>query len=76
MTPETDALYRYEEAIRVREGDHWMNYNDSFQIRHWEHAQVLDAVERAGLAVEEDLSDRFLGAGSNYDLAGRPPRST
>lgn len=74
VIPESEVLFRYEETIRVLEGDRWVNHLDSFQIRHWEQAQVFSSLERAGFQVEEDLSAPFKGSGSSYYLASRQPR--
>lgn len=71
VIPETEVLFRYEETIRVLDGDRWVNHSDSFQIRHWEQAQVFRALERAGFEIEKDLTSLFTGAGSQYFLAAR-----
>jgi len=68
---ETDVLFRYEEATRMLVGDRWVNYADSFQIRHWQQSQILRALARAGFEVEADLSAQFAGSGSHYYLALR-----
>lgn len=68
---QTDVLFRYEEATRIFDGDRWVSYTDSFQIRHWRQPQILSALERAGFAVDADLSAQFAGSGSHYYLASR-----
>jgi SAM-dependent methyltransferase len=71
VIPETDVLFRYEENIRFADGERWVNYVDSFHIRHWEKAQVFTALEQAGFVIEKDLSSEFAGSGSSYFLAAR-----
>ena len=73
VIPETDVLFRYNEEIRVLEDNQWVNYTDSFQIRHWEQSHILNALEKAGFSLEKDLSGQFTGSGSQYFLAARPP---
>jgi SAM-dependent methyltransferase len=68
---ETEVLFRYEETIRVLEDNRWVNHSDSFQIRHWEQAQVFRSLERAGFEIEKDLTSLFIGTGSQYFLAAR-----
>jgi SAM-dependent methyltransferase len=76
VIPETEVVYRYEEHIRVRQGNDWVNYHDSFKIRHWEQSQVVNALNHAGFSVERDLGARFAGTGSHYYLARRLPLRT
>ena len=71
VIPETDELFRYEENIRVLDGNRWENYTDSFQIRLWERTEIFNALERAGFVVEKDLSTQFTGSGAHYFLASR-----
>ena len=71
LIPETEVLFRYEEAIRVLDGSHWLNYADSFVIRYWEPSQVFHALGNAGFRVEADLSEKFAGSGSDYYIAFR-----
>lgn len=71
VIPETEVLFRYEETIRVLDGNRWVNHSDSFQIRHWEQAQVFRSLERAGFEIEKDLTSLFTGTGSQYFLATR-----
>lgn len=66
---ETPAMFHYEESTRFMEGNVWVDYTDSFLIRHWEKSQIIGALEQAGLVVEADLSQRFAGSGSEYFLA-------
>lgn len=74
VTAEAENLFRYEEAIRVFDGERWTDYSDSFQIRLWEQAEVFSALEQAGFFVEEDLSGQFASSGSNYFVASLMPR--
>ena len=68
---QTDVLFRYEEATRIFDGDRWVSYTDSFQIRHWRQPQIPSALERAGFAWDADWSAQFAGSGSHYYLASR-----
>ncbi len=65
---EAPAMFRYEESTRFMDGDVWVDYTDSFLIRHWENSQIFKALEQAGLVVEADLSPGFAGSGSEYFL--------
>ncbi len=69
VRPITGALFQYEESARFLEGNVWIDYTDSFQIRHWEKPQIFEALERVGFVVEEDLSHRFSDSGSEYFVA-------
>lgn len=73
VVSETEVLFRYEDAIQVFDGARWVNHTDSFQIRYWEQSEVLAALKNAGFLVQEDMSARFAGSGSNYYLASRLP---
>lgn len=75
VIPETEVLFRYEETIRVLDGNRWVNHEDSFQIRYWEQSRVFDALRRASFVVEDDLSAQFAGSGSSYYIASRLPRA-
>lgn len=71
VTAETDVLFRYEETIEIWRDGRWSKHEDSFRIRHWEQSQVLEALDRAGFVVMEDLTSVFAGTGSQYLVARR-----
>ena len=65
LDPET-GLFKYSENIKANDGMQDLYYQDSFQIKYWAVEDILDEFEKAGMIVNEYLSERFIGSGADY----------
>ena len=64
---ENADIYRYQEKTEVKRPNGGKSiFSDEFKIRHWPSAYVLSALLTTGFVLEEDLSDSFSYAGSQY----------
>ena len=59
-------IYRYEETTTVRDADSMISYADSFPIRYWDVEHVMTVLDTHGFSLYEDLSNVFIGTGSQY----------
>lgn len=67
VTEQGESIYKYNELIKVENGDGTKQcYKDDFTIRYWSKEIVLTNLIGVGFTLEEDLSEVFAGAGSNY----------
>ena len=73
IEPEDEGgdVFRYCEHTAVRDGDAQEVYEDTFRVRHWPAAKVVDTISAAGFALEEDLSAGFAAWGAGYLLFRR-----
>jgi SAM-dependent methyltransferase len=65
------GVFRYREHTAVHVDGAPERYEDTFLVRHWPRDTVVAALEDAGFAVEEDLSEAFVQWGADYLLLRR-----
>jgi SAM-dependent methyltransferase len=77
VTPKEGGLYTYKENLKVKHPDGRKSvYSDQFPIKYWPQNQVIEVLEKAGFALENDVTNCFSGTGSSYlVLRKNPPRS-
>lgn len=68
---EGTPFYRYHERTAVRRSGMQETYEDSFRLRAWSRAEVLEALREAGFELEADLSAGFVRWGADYLLLRR-----
>jgi SAM-dependent methyltransferase len=62
-------LYRYDENSMIIDScGNERRLTDSFMIRYWHAETIFLIAHRCGLALDRDLSNEFLGTGSQYFL--------
>lgn len=65
----SNDLYRYDEnSMLVDDYGNERHLTDSFTIRYWHAETIFLIANRCGLALDRDLSNEFLGTGSQYFL--------
>ena len=68
VTPEHDDIYLYKEkSTLIRNGCERL-YTDEFKIRYWNSENVLRVLTETGFFIKKDISEEFMGSGSEYFL--------
>ena len=68
FTPLDGNLFAYAEKTTLETKIGTFRYEDQFTLRHWSQAEIHDALRQAGLAIDQDWTDRFTAAGAEYWL--------
>jgi 2-polyprenyl-3-methyl-5-hydroxy-6-metoxy-1,4-benzoquinol methylase len=73
ITHQSGDKYNYREELEIsNDGGNIARYEDEFQIRYWSGEQVMGVLDEIGFVDGEDVTSRFLGAGSSYYRFRKP----
>ncbi len=74
FTPLGGNLFTYAEKTTLETTNGTFSYQDQFTLRHWSQAEVRDALQQAGLEIDQDWTTHFTATGAEYWLCRKAPQ--